>query len=390
MILVCIFASMHTVQAQQTDSTAMHTGRQTDSLHRIIFPTTSTGAYLPRPQRTIDLALTGGAGSYREGSQAVFQPTANADFFARTSDLDVTFGFHWGFSEPSPEFPDPSTKSLTLGLRFPISETYEVPSGFFLDAALLLIDNGTTNNGPNSDEFSTGFRAALAARTGILEFRLAGEIRQFPFAGNQFQTWGGIELGVVVNLIREEVTAPTPKDSLREELRYIATSDELEQLEKTTSSAEIDAWLDRFWQARNVTGSAQNDARIEYMHRVKIANEKYGTPRRMGVSTDQGRVLLLYGQPDRMEPANSTVYGSDRKYELWAEENRIKGYHVALFLFVASTPGTAQGTYTSHGEYREIYSNVAGEPRDVENADPTDGLPVDLPPSMKNYIDGFR
>lgn len=295
-----------------------------------------------------------------------------------------------GISRAFPEFPDPSTKSLSLGLRFPISETYEVPSGFYLDAALLVIDNGTTNNGPNSDPFSTGIRAALAARTGILEFRLAGEIRQFPFDGNQFQAWGGIELGVVMNLIREEVTAPTPKDSLREELRYIATSDELEQLEKTTSSAEIDTWLERFWQARNVTGSVQNDARIEYMHRVQVANQKYGTPSRMGVSTDQGRVLLLYGQPDRVEPGNSTIYGSDRKYELWVEENRIKGYHVALFLFVTSTKATALGIYAAHGDYREIFSNVAGEPLDVENPDPTDGLPVDLPSSMKNYIDGFR
>ena len=214
------------------------------------------------------------------------------------------------------------------------------------------------------------------ARTGLLEFRLAGEVRRFPFDGNQFQAWGGIELGVVINLLREEHLTPTPRDSLREELRYIATSDELEQLSKTSSSEEIDQWVDHFWQARNVTGSVRNDAQMEYMHRVKVANEKYGTPIRMGVTTDQGRVLLLYGQPDRVDVENSTVYGSDRKYELWVDENRINGYHVALFLFVTSAEATGQGTYSGHGEYREIYSNVAGEPvLDVENPDPTDGLP---------------
>jgi GWxTD domain-containing protein len=332
--------------------------------------------YLPKPQRTIDLAITGGAGSYREGSQAVFQPTANADFFARTSDLDLTAGFHWGFSEPARGFPDPGTEAFTLGLRFPISESQEAPSGFYLDAALLLTDNGT-----DSEAFSTGFRADLAARTGLLEFRLVGEIQRFPFDGNQFQAWGGIELGVVMNLIREEVTAPTPKDSLREELRYIATSDELEQLEKTTSSAEISAWLDRFWQARNVTGSAQNDARVEYMHRVQIANEKYGVPRRMGVSTDRGRVLLLYGQPDHVEAVNS-IYGSDRKYELWVEENRIQGYHVAVFLFLSSGFSVSESAYEGHGEYREIYSNIPGEP--------SEGMPTDLPPAMLNYIESVR
>ncbi len=193
--------------------------------------------------------------------------------------------------------------------------------------------------------------------------------------------WGGIELGFVMNLLREEISNPTPKDSLRQELRYIATSDELEQLDKTASSADIDRWLDRFWQARNVTGSPQNDARMEYMHRVQVANQKYGTPMKMGVTTDRGRVLLLYGQPDRIEPANS-IYGPDRKYELWIEENRIQGYRMALFLFLSSQTSQARGTYEGHGDYREIYSNIPGEP--------SEALPVDLPTSMYNYIESFR
>jgi GWxTD domain-containing protein len=360
---------MNFAYAQQPDSAARHSGGQTDSLHQVTFAATSTGMFLPKPERTIDLAITGGAGYYRQGSVSAFQPTANADFFARSSDLDLTAGFHWGFS-------DPSTKAITLGLRFPIKESDDGASGFFADAALLFIDNGS-----DSDAFSTGLRAALATRSGPLEFRIAGEIRRFPFDGNQYQAWGGIELGFVMNLIREEVSNPTPKDSLRQELRYIATSDELEQLDKTASSADITTWLDRFWQARNVTGSPQNDARIEYMRRVEVANKKYGTPMKMGVTTDRGRVLLLYGQPDQIEPANS-IYGSDRKYELWVEENRIQGYQMALFLFLSSEASQARGTYEGHGDYREIYSNIPGEPSET--------LPPDLPAAMLNYIESFR
>lgn len=377
MILVCIIASISTAYAQQPDTTTTHSGNQTDSLRNVTFPATGTGMFLPKPERTIDLAITGGAGYFREGQQSVFQPTANADFFARTSALDLTAGFHWGFSEHSPQFPDPAAESFTLGLRFPIKEAEsDVPSGFFLDAALLLIDNGT-----DSEAFSTGLRAALVARTGLLELRLAGEVRRFPFDGNQFQAWGGIELGVVMNLLREERLAPTPKDSLRLELQYLATSDELEQLDKTTSSEEIDQWQDRFWQARNITGSPRNDARIEYMHRVEVANKKYGSPIQLGVTTDRGRVLLVYGTPDRVEAANS-LNGSDRKYELWIDQNRIQGYRVAFFLFVYSDFSGSQSAYEGHGEFREIYSNIPSEP--------SEGIPTDLPPSMYNYIESFR
>jgi len=46
------------------------------------------------------------------------------------------------------------------------------------------------------------------------------------------------------------------------------------------------------------------------------------------------------------------------------------------------TVGTAGGTFEGHGEFREIYSNVAGEP--------SEGIPTDLPSAMANYIEGFR
>lgn len=137
------------------------------------------------------------------------------------------------------------------------------------------------------------------------------------------------------------------------------------------------------------------------MRRVDIANKRYGTPQRMGVTTDMGRVLLLFGEPDQIETAPSTI-GSDRKYMLWIDQNRVKGYRTAFFLFVSShSPftitqnplqtgqiesgnfeNTAGGTFEGHGEFREIYSNVAGEP--------TEGIPSDLPPAMANYIEGFR
>jgi GWxTD domain-containing protein len=368
MILLCGLALTRPAHSQQADSAKTHISGIRDSTHQAIFSVTNTSLFQPPHRRSIDVAITGGAGYYRQGAISPFQPTANADFYAQTTDLDLTAGFHFGFS-------DPYTAGLSFGLRFPIAESEDGASGFFADGALLITDNGV-----DTVAFSTGLRAALAERTGPLEIRLAGEVRRFPFDG-PFLGWAGLELGFVINLEREEVSAPTPKDSLRAALRYIATSAELDELDKASATDEINTWLDRFWQARNVTGSPHNDARIEYMNRVQYVNQHYGTLRTMGTNTDQGRVYLLYGKPDRIEVENS-VSGADKKYALWIDEDRIKGYHTALFLFVSSNFSNARGTYEGHGEFREIYSNVNGEP--------SEGIPYDLPPAMQNYIEGFR
>ena len=374
----------HAVLAQRPDSLAL------DSLHRHSFSPTESTLFPPQPRRTIDLALTGGLGYYAQGETAAIQPAANADFFARTSALDLSAGFHWGFSGPA-------TQAFLIGLRFPISESENLHSGVYADAALLFTDNGQ-----DSDSFSTGIRAAVAARSNPLEYRFAVELRRFPFSGESLQAWAGLEVGFFFNLLREEAGGLSPKDSLRAELHYIATSAELESLDRATSEAEIEQWLNRFWTARNVTGSPVNEEREEYMRRIAIANKRYSTPQRMGVMSDMGRVLLLYGEPDRVETAQSTVLGPDRRYELWIDQNRIKGYPTAFFLFGSShgsfeiTPNpiqsgqiesgtfenTAGGTFEGHGEFREIYSNVAGEP--------SEGIPTDLPLPMANYIEGFR
>jgi hypothetical protein len=130
-----------------------------------------------------------------------------------------------------------------------------------------------------------------------------------------------------------------------------------------------------------VTGSPRNEEQEEYMRRVSSANQKYGTPRTMGVLTDMGRVLLLYGDPDRIETTES-LFGSDRRFELWIFQDRVRGYRTGLFLFMTSVRDHAMGEYEGHGEYREVYSNLPGES--------SEGIPYDLPPMMVSYIEGFK
>ena len=357
------------VSAQTSDTVRMNVIHDSvvklDSMQKTAFTSTNNSTFSVEPRRTIDMVLAGGAGQYATGTSTIFQPTANADFFARSSELDLSAGLHWGFS-------DPSTKAFTLGLRFPVSEQEDRSSGIYADADLLFIDNGA-----DSDAFSTGFRAAIAAKWNFIEGRIAGEIRRFPFNGEKTQAWAGIELGISLNLLKEESFEMTPKDSLRAELRYIATTQELKDLDAVRSSDDLDEWLDRFWKARNVSGTLQNDARAEYMDRVQYVNATYGSPIQMGVNTDQGRVVLLYGKPDAIESVKSVIAGSDRRFTLWIYENRLKGYRHAVILFLHDD----KVVYQNHGDYRQIYSNIPGEY--------SEGIPIDLPTSMYNYIQSF-
>ena len=328
--------------AQQPDTAKGHAATNADSVQRTAFHPTNTIILPINRGRSIDVAITGGAGSYNNGTITAFQPTANADFFAQTSELDLTAGLHWGFSNPS-------TKAVSLGVRLPITESEDGSSGFFGDASLLFIDNGT-NTDSTSDAFSTGLRAALAARSGPFECRVAGEIRTFPFGGNTFEGWAGIEAGFVLNLLRENTPEPTPKDSLKAALHYIATSEEMKTLDEAMTSEDIDAWLNRFWQARNITGSHQNEARQEYMRRVQIANEKYGTPREMGVKTDQGRVLLLYGEPDRTEIAS--IFRVWRGPKIPALGRRKSREGIPSSIFSVCIVAKQRGTWTLRGSRR--------------------------------------
>lgn len=320
----------------------------------------SVGHAQPK-RRTLDVVLTGGAGYYVNDTVTSLQPTANIDFFAQTSNLDLTAGVHAGFTKPF-------TKSFSVGLRLPVSGTSV--DGHYLDASLLFFDDGS-----DDQAFTTGLRAAFAGRVSSLnfEYRLAGEFRRV-FSGS-LQAWGGIELGFFLNLLSEDIRVPTRKDTLIAALKYIATTSELLELHDAKTDADLDTVIARMWRTRDaVPETPVNEARLEFEHRVREADSNYSTPRQMGVETDQGRVLVLYGEPDRIESAISTIEPG-RKYQLWSYSGRVKGLGTAIFLF-RTNAGSIESY--AHGEYRQVYSNIPSEP--------SDAVPYDLPPNMRSYI----
>ena len=162
--------------------------------------------------------------------------------------------------------------------------------------------------------------------------------------------WAGLEAGVAFTL--SSAASPiTRKDSLRSALIYIAKPEEIAAFDATRSTYALEEWLDEFWRKRDLTPQTPlNEARMQYELRVQKANQRYSRPRKLGISTDVGRVLAIYGEPDATESEYS-AYDATYRYELWVYRNRVRNIPTALFLFEFS--GTLDG--------RQIYSNVPGE-----------------------------
>ena len=368
-LLVLCQVMLLAVSWPTSNAVAQDTTGTPDTLRRVTFSATSNSPAPPVLHgRRIDMAMSAGVGGYSRNSAFPIQGTINADFSARSETINLIGGFHWGFS-------DPSTQGLSLGLRFPLSESVLGLRGLYADASLLVFDNGE-----DSGAFQTGLRAALTGRIEPFEARLAAELRKSPFGGDKFEGWAGVEVGFFFGLVTTGYQEPTRKDSLHAALKYIATSQELDDLQGVYGEEELDNWLDRFWQARNVTGTPINDARREYMRRIEIANKRYGTPMTMGVSTDMGRVLLIYGEPDQTE-TGASIADPARRYTLWIANDRVKSRRTAVFLFLTTEGKSSSGVFAGRGNSREVYSDVPGEP--------SEGIPYDLPTGMMNYINSF-
>ena len=74
--------------------------------------------------------------------------------------------------------------------------------------------------------------------------------------------------------------------------------------------------FNQFWSERDPTdGTLENEAKVAFYYRVRVANERFGIMRVDGWRTDRGRIFIQYGEPDYLveEP-----FAPDRRpYQVW-------------------------------------------------------------------------
>lgn len=322
----------------------------------------------PKPQRKIEGVATLGIGFYdgisNDVSTLPLQPTLGAELLAYPGGWPTfLFGVHFGFT-------DPFTSSVVVGIRQPLIIN---PDGLWrlsTDIGAVFFDEAG-----RKEPIGLGARAALVARSGssfILESRLATEFRGV-LANDADPTtsttrwWVGLELGAAFTLT-SETQALSRKDIVRAEIMPIATAEEISELDDISSSYRVDEWLEMFWAKRDLTPKTiTNEYRIEYERRLSIADKRFSRPKKLGVSTDPGRILVLYGEPSYVETQGSSI-DENYRYEMWIYTGRLRDVSPAVILFEVS--GTR--------DWHQVYSNIPGEISGT--------IPANLPAGMRKWL----
>jgi GWxTD domain-containing protein len=108
----------------------------------------------------------------------------------------------------------------------------------------------------------------------------------------------------------------TNKQMAHNFIKYIASSEEIAELEKLNSDKEINSFLFKFWTKRDPKPSTKvNEFKEEHKKRFVYANNMLG-----GFQTDCGRVYILYGEPD--EIMHKDMGKNSKSYEIWIYDKK--------------------------------------------------------------------
>jgi GWxTD domain-containing protein len=89
---------------------------------------------------------------------------------------------------------------------------------------------------------------------------------------------------------------------LHEDVAYIITKKERDDFLALKTDADRDHFIEEFWLKRDPTpGTPENEYKEEHYRRIAFVNEHFGTgiP---GWKTDRGRIYIIYGPPDELDP----------------------------------------------------------------------------------------
>lgn len=136
-----------------------------------------------------------------------------------------------------------------------------------------------------------------------------------------------------------------------EQLRYIATPDQMKKLADAPVEDRIRLW-DEYWKSKDPTPSTpENELKDEYYKRLRYSDINFGNFGRNGWKTDMGMIYVTYGPPDEIERHPFDL--DSKPYQIW------NYYHSnglqRIFRFV---------DVYGYGEYELMYP-YDGDPRKI-------------------------
>jgi GWxTD domain-containing protein len=120
---------------------------------------------------------------------------------------------------------------------------------------------------------------------------------------------------------------------LDEDVVYIIDDAERAAFQKLTTDEERACFVDQFWERRNPTpGASENAFKTEHYRRIEVANKRFpnasGAP---GWQTDRGHMYILYGPPDEIDSHPSA---KPQPYEMWGYRSVDGQSEMSFFRFV--------------------------------------------------------
>jgi GWxTD domain-containing protein len=105
-------------------------------------------------------------------------------------------------------------------------------------------------------------------------------------------------------------------------IQYIVSPEEWEAIDNM-SDDELSTWLKDFWEKRDPDPDTPlNEIMVEFYNRVYDANKKYAAKYEEGWTTDRGKSLILYGEPDHVEAYRYKL--KSKPYEIWYYQSENK------------------------------------------------------------------
>ncbi len=98
-------------------------------------------------------------------------------------------------------------------------------------------------------------------------------------------------------------------------MRYLLTEEDYDRV-KDLNQTELKDWFHDFWQYRDPTPkTVYNELLYEFFQRVGESNFKFRSKKSEGWETDQGKVFILYGPPDKVD--NGRYASQSLPYLVW-------------------------------------------------------------------------
>lgn len=165
--------------------------------------------------------------------------------------------------------------------------------------------------------------------------------------------------------------APRPKtlkERALEQIWYISTPEQREELKKLNTPQEINQFMENFWKKLGtIAGTDENMLRRELEKRYEFVSINYPNRRGCGMS-DQGRVYMLYGPPDQIDKnpfcdIELANYKWIKGIEIWIYDRPATNFELPN-IFSNIYPNQMKFIFADLkglGIYTQIYSSVQGE-----------------------------